>query len=90
MLKLQEVLEKGQTYQIIPAWSHKDKDSYYVTVSSGDSTKLEQNQYTCFVNDDTQLLELRKRKARTVFLPYHSIRRIELSPASDVTKQLFG
>jgi len=87
MLKLQEILESGETYQIFPVWSHKD--SYYVTIAQNPD-KLEVNQYTCIVHDDQQVLELKKRKARTLYLPYHSIRYIEVSPASDVTKQLFG
>ena len=88
MIKLAEVMEKDQTYQVVPMWSHKE--SYYVKVSAGGTPKLEANQYTCVVHDDKQLLELRKRKSRTIYLPYHAIRFVEVSPASDVAKQLFG
>ncbi len=88
MLKLAEVMRKDETYQVVPTWSHKD--SYYVKVASDGTTKLEANQYTCVVHDDKQLLELKKRKTRTIYLPYHAIRYVEVSPASDVAKQLFG
>ena len=87
-MKLANILEKGSTYQIVPVWSHKE--SYYVKVAEAAAKKLEANQYTCVVHDEEGVLELRKRKSRTIFLPYHSIRYIEVSPASDVAKQLFG
>ena len=87
MMKLEGILKEGNTYQIFPIWSHKE--SYFVKVMA-ELREVEHTQYTCKPMDDLQLLELRKRKARTRYLPYNCIRYIEVSPASEITEKLFG
>lgn len=87
MLKLATLLKEGQTYQIFPAWG--SKESYYVKVAAPVG-EIDTSQYSCRVHDDLCVIELRRRKARTIYLPYHSIRYIEVSPAADVVEKLFG
>jgi len=87
MVKLQEVLKEGRTYQIFLTWDRRE--SWFATVNA-DLKVCDGSQYTCRPHDEKQLLECKKRKGRKIYLPYHCIRYIEVSPASDAMDTLFG
>lgn len=84
-MKLAGILKDGKTYSI---FFEGKRDGCLIRIN-GAADRIGTAEYACTFDDEAQILTLHKRKQRTLFIPYGSIRYFEQSKLAEAEALLF-